>query len=68
MKKFKSFIYAVILISIPFLGDAGSKCEVSSNADNNKGHCRARPGGGDWCYSTGSGPACSGTLVPVGDE
>ncbi|MEL6560860.1 MAG: hypothetical protein AAFQ94_21880 [Bacteroidota bacterium] len=69
MKRIKSFIYAVILISLPFLVNAGSVCTVSSNSDLNTGHCRVNPnGGGDYCFSTGTGPGCSGSYVPVTNE
>lgn len=60
MKKFKSFIYAVILISIPFLGDAGNVCTTSSDPDNNKYFCRMDKNEIDRCYLDGSGTACSG--------
>jgi hypothetical protein len=41
-----------------------SLCLVSSTPEHNVGHCRALSGGGgDKCYSSGSGPACTSTVT-----
>ncbi len=50
-----SFYYAYSSTSI---------CVVSSNSDNNVGHCRERADGtGDGCFTSGSGPACAYTQI-----
>ncbi len=42
-------------------GNAG--CQVSSNPENNLGHCQVEPyGTAELCYLSGEGPACSGSI------
>ncbi|HET8861100.1 hypothetical protein [Marivirga sp.] len=41
-------------------------CLVSSDENNNNGNCRkSEAGEGDECYMSGSGPACSSTLLVI---
>ena len=61
MKSFKSLIFALLML-VSFVAEAQYYCKVSSNSDNNNGHCRAlSSGNGDMCFTFGSGSACSGS-------
>ena len=55
----------LMMVSISVSGAveaAKYSCTVSSDPDQNTGHCRAlSSGNGDMCFTFGTGPACSGT-------
>ena len=40
------------------------ECQVSSNPENNIGHCRNFSEGKDICYPSGEGPECYGNTFP----
>jgi hypothetical protein len=70
MKKTKKItVLFVMLIACMFsfyyaYSSTSSICVVSSNSDNNIGHCRERADGtGDGCFTSGSGPACAYTQI-----
>ena len=71
-KAFKIFV-AVLFLGVLGLTNGSTSltaqctfCKVSSNPDNNDGHCREGETG-DICYDGGSGPACSENGFEEGD-
>lgn len=61
--------FAVLLVGLflPFSSLFAERvCTVSSDPDKNGGFCREiSGGGGDACYVSGSGTACSGNAVII---
>ena len=43
---------------------ANSCLENQTNPEKNTGVCRQDKAGVDWCYTSGSGSPCAGTLIP----
>ena len=64
-KKFFS-ILSMVLFSVALSYNVYAACGVSSNGESNTGHCRENSGGQDECYASGSGPACSHTVIIKG--